>query len=417
MIGPDRGLAAGARAPDEPPFFSEIGPVMPKPKSIRWSVCAVTAAAFAGTVAGCRRPANAYIPPPPPEVAVARPERKTVPVTLDMTGTTRGVETVEVRARVRGFVQAKHVEDGQAVKAGDLLFTIDPREFDAAVQEAQAEVAAGRANLRLAEVNLARVRQSIEQRAASETELDRATAERDAAEAQVSLALARLARANLDLEFTSVRAPIDGRLGMRTVEVGQLVGAGEATLLGTIVNDTQVYATYHLEERRLLELYHGHESRRPGEDGRPNLVVLLGMADEEGYPHEGRFHKASNTVDPGTGTVAIEAIFDNPKRAILPGLFVRIRVLYGEEQALLVPDTAVLADQRGRYVLVVNDENVVERRDVTVGGVVDRRRAVKSGLDTDAWIVVNGLQRARPGAPVNAQRPGETPMMEPATGG
>lgn len=367
--------------------------------------------------AACRRPANAYIPPPPPEVAVAQPERATVPVTLDMTGTTRGVEAVEVRARVRGFVQAKHVEDGQAVKAGDLLFTIDPREFNAAVQEAQAEVDTRRANLRLAEVNLSRVRQSIEQRAANETELDRATAERDAAHAQVSLAEARLARADLDLEFTSVRAPIDGRLGLRTTEVGQLVGAGEATLLATIVNDTRVYATYHLEERRLLELYHGHESRRPGEDGRPNLVALLGMADEEGYPHEGRFHKASNTVDPGTGTVAIEAVFDNPKRAILPGLFVRIRVLYGEEEVILIPDTAVLSDQRGRYVLVVNEQNVVERRDVTVGAVFDRRRAIRSGLDAESWVVVNGLQRARPGSAVNARRPGAPPPTEPSSGG
>ncbi len=369
---------------------------------IRWYTAAALLLAAAP---GCRRASNTYVPPPPPEVTVAQPERRTVPITLNLTGTTRGVESVEVRARVRGFVQQKHVEDGQAVEAGDLLFTIDPREFKAEVAEAQAELESRSANLRLAEVNLERVRQSIEQRAASQIELDRAQAERDAAQAQVHLADARLTQAKLDLEFTQVRAPIDGRLGLRTVEVGQLVGASEPTLMGTIVNDSQIFATYNIAETQVLELYHQHQSRRPGEQGRPGLVVLLGMADEDGYPHEGRFHKAGNTVDPDTGTIVVEALFQNEDHAIIPGLFVRIRVLYGEEEAVLVPDTAVLTDQRGRFVLAVNGQNVVERRAVTIGGVHDRMRAISAGLDADSWVVVNGIQRARPGATVNPVRP------------
>ncbi len=363
---------------------------------------ALLVSAFAAALSSsCRRPGNVYIPPPPPEVTVAPPERRTLPITLDLTGTTRGVAAVDIRARVRGFVEKKHVEDGQVVEAGQLLFTIDPREFAAAVGQAAADLEAHKAALWLAELGLERTLNAQKQQAATQHEVDRATAERDGAGAQVHLAEAKLAEARLDLEFTEVRAPIKGRLSLRTVEVGQLVGAGEATLMGSIVDDSSIYATYNIDERTVLTLYHDHEERRPGEHGRPGLTVLLGMADETGYPHTGQFASAGNTVDPDTGTIAVEAIFPNENRAILPGLFVRIRVLYeAEEDALLVPDTAVLADQRGRFVLVVNDENIVERRDVTVGPVFERMRPIKEGLAPTARVIVNAIQRARPGAAV-----------------
>lgn len=355
----------------------------------------------AATVTACRRPGNVYVPPPPPEVTVAPPERRTLPLTLDLTGTTRGVAAVEIRARVRGFVEAKHVEDGQAVESGQLLFTIDPREFAAAVAQAAADLEARKAALRLAELALERTRQAQEQQAATQHEVDRALAERDGAEAQVHLAEAKLTQARLDLEFTEVRAPIPGRLSLRTVEVGQLVGAGEATVMGSIVDDSTIYATYNIDERTVLTLYHGHEQKRPGERGRPGLTVLLGMADETGYPHIGQFDKAGNTVDPDTGTIAVEAVFPNEDHAILPGLFVRIRVLYEEqEDALLVPDTSVLSDQRGHFVLVVGHDDIVERRDVTVGPVFERMRPIKEGLEPTARVIVNGIQRARPGAAV-----------------
>ncbi len=374
-----------------------------------YNVLVPVLAAVETTLPGCRRPANTYVPPPPPEVTVAVPERRTVPATLELTGTTRGVAAVDVRARVRGFVERKHVEDGQAVEAGDLLFTIDPREFAAAQQQSEAEVEARAAALRLAELALERVRQALAQQAATQHELDRALAERDGAAAQVHLAEANLARARLDIEFAQVRAPIKGRLSLRTVEVGQLVGAGEATLMGSIVDSSAIYATYNVEERRVLELYHGHQQRRPGEEGRPGQTVLLGMADETGYPHAGQFAKAANTVDPDTGTIAVEALFPNEDQVILPGLFVRIRVVLDEQDVLLVPETAVLSDQHGRFVLVVNDQDLVERRNVTVAPVIDRMRPIKEGLEPEARVIVNGIQRARPGAAVEPAPAGTAP--------
>lgn len=352
---------------------------------------------------GCERQQAAFVPPPPPEVTVESPTRQRVADALEFTGTTRGFETVEIRARVRGFLEKRHVQDGKRVQQGDLLFTIDPRTFEAAVQQARAELATRESELKLAIVTLERTSAAAATNAVSKQEVDRAAAQRDGAIAQVDLAKARLRAAELDLEFTNVRSPITGRIGFIRVEEGELVGASEPTLLATVINDSKVYATYDMDERVILELRRGNQNKRPGEDGRAELVVRMAMANEEGWPHVGRFERADNTVNSATGTLRVESIFDNPDGVIVPGTFVRVRPEFGEKDVLTVPDVAVMADQRGRYVLVVagaGAEGTVERRDVTVGEVVERRRVIMSGLTEADRVITNGVQRARPGGTV-----------------
>lgn len=350
--------------------------------------------------ASCTRPPAAFVPPPPPEVTVATPQQQRVPQTLEFTGVTRGIETVEIRARVRGFLLQKLAQDGKRVKQGDLLFSIDPRTFEAAVQQAKAELAAREADLKLAEVTLDRTRQAGAANAIAKQELDRAEAQRDGALAQVDLAKARVRTAELDLEFTQIRSPINGRIGFIAADEGDLVGASDPTLLARVINDEKIYATYDMDERTILEQRRINQNRRPGEDGRANLPVRLALANDIGFPHVGQFDRADNAVNPQTGTVRVESIFDNKEGTILPGAFVRVQPQFGEKDALTVPDVAVLADQRGRFVLVVGEGNKVERRDVRVGEVVDRQRIILEGLDPAARVIVNGVQRARPGMEV-----------------
>lgn len=365
------------------------------------SVCVLGVAALIAS--GCKPPPPAFVPPPPPVVTVAHAERRVIPDTLDFTGVIRAHDTVEVRARVRGFIQHKAFEGGSRVTAGALLYQIDPRPFEAAVQQADAARLSALASLQLAQTEFERISRLRADQTATETELNRATAERDVAEANVKLADARLAAARLDLEFTQVRSPINGRLGIDTVEVGDLVGATEPTLLATVADDSRVYARYSLDEQTVLRLRAQAAYRRPGEEGRADLEVRLGLLNETGYPRIGRFAHADIGIDPQTGTIMVESIFDNPDGAILPGSFARIQARFGEIEVLLVPEEAVLSDQGGRHVLVVNEQNVVERRAVTVGVQFEGQRAIQQGLTERDRIIVNGIQRARVGAPVSPE--------------
>lgn len=372
-----------------------------------WLPSGVRSALLAGPVliiAACRPPPPAYAPPPPPEVTVTRPVSRMVPETLEFTGTTRAADQVEIRARVRGFLKEKRVEAGQRVSANDVLFVIDPTEYEIAVAQATSEVAAAEAERRLAEINHRKLQEALETLAASRYEVDTAEAQLAATAAQVALAQAKLKAAETNLGYCTMRAPISGRLGFVPVDAGNLVGLNEATLLATIVNDERVYATYDIDEPTLLRLRREAENRRPGEDGRANLVVRLALQDEEGYPHVGSFCMGDNKVDPQTGTIRVESVFENPNGTLLPGLFARVQAEFGERPALLVPDVAVLTDQGGRHVLVVNDHNTVERRPVKAGPLLERMRRIDDGLEPQAWVIVSGVQRAVPGARVKAER-------------
>lgn len=360
--------------------------------------CVPALAVLLLAVPGCKKAKNEYVAPPPPEVTVGTPVKKVVPELFETTGTLRAMERVEVRARVRGFIAEKNVKGGDRVKKGDVLFVIDPRPFVAAEKQAQAEVAARESALKLAEITLARVTEAVKAAAVSELERDKATADRDGAQAQLDLAKAALVTAKLNVEYTRVVAPTNGRIGIKTPDVGQLVS--ETDLLADLSNAEQVYANYSMDERTLRRLRDQSANRRPGEDGRGDLKVLLGFAEQDGYPFEGRFIRADAGVNAATGTISIEAIFDNPTEALLPGMFVKVAGVLGEREVMLVPDVAVQADQAGRFVYVVNDQSKVERRNVTVGPRRDRDREIIDGVGAGERVVVNGVQRCRPGAAV-----------------
>lgn len=348
---------------------------------------------------------NTYAPPPPAEVTVASPRVQVVPETIEATGTLRGIERVTVRARVRGFLEERHIQGGERVEQGAVLFTIDPRPFQAAVDRARALLEQRRVDLQLAELEVGRFDELVKRGTTTQRELDQRVAARDAALAAVDLATAELHVAELDLEWTVVRAPISGRVDVGPPpNVGELVGHGvEPTLLCTVIDDSKVYATYPVDEATVQRLRRAHHGARPGEDGRPAYPVRLGTIDDVGYPHEGQFAHADNAVNPQTGTILVEALFDNASGLLMPGLFVRVQAILGEREALLVPEAAVLQDQRGRYVWIVGEGDVVERRDVRVGTVVEGRRIIEHGLEPDARVVVNGVQRARPGERVIAR--------------
>jgi membrane fusion protein (multidrug efflux system) len=356
-------------------------------------------AAAAVLVAGCQD-RNAFVPPPPNEVTVSHPERRTVTNYLEYTGTARAVETVQVRARVEGYLDRIHFKDGQEVKQGQLLFEIDPRPFRAKLDAAQAELASAQAQFARRESDFQRDTRLRQRGALSEEEYTVTRAERDAARAAVAAAQAAVATAELDVGYTQVTAPIAGHIAERRVDVGNLVGRGDATPLATIVRDDPIYAYWTASEADLLRFRATVPKER--QDVRENpIAVDLGLTNERGYPHAGQLDYVDPYVDPATGTITGRGTFPNPNHTIVPGMFVRIRVpLEQAHDALLVPERVIGTDQVGRYVLVVNAQDVVEQRPVTLGSLVEGMRVVESNLKPDDRVVVNGLQRARPGAKV-----------------
>ncbi len=363
--------------------------------------------AFAFAVAaGCGGDANVYAPPPPPEVTVAHPIEQEVTQRLDFTGTVRGYESVEIRARVEGFIDQIHFAPGGDVMPGDLLFTIDPRPFKATVDQRAAEVERSKSALDLAEVTLERITRAAERDAASDLEVRERKADRDAAKAELEFSKARHDAAMLDLTFTEVRAPIAGVISRNLVDVGALVGAGEPTLLTTIVSQDRVYAYFDLSEQDLLRIRHDNRERGEEDKRGRDLPVLMAFEDEPEFMREGRIDSADNTVNPDTGTIRIRALFDNPEREIVPGMFVRLRVVFGTAPAVLVPRVALSSDQQGPYALAVDEAGMVERRPVSIGVEEGVYRVITEGVKADDWIVVNGIQRARPGAKVTPIRQG-----------
>lgn len=343
---------------------------------------------------------NVFVPPPPPEVTVATPVERPVVDSVEFSGTTRASARVDLRARVNGYLQRIEFEDGQEVQEGDLLFVIDEAPFQAEVQAARANLLKARAALQLQDANLARARRLYREEVTAQQELDVREAERASAAAEVAAAEAALVQAELNLGYAMIRAPISGRIGRHLVDVGNLVQA-EQTLLATIERIDPIHAYFYLSERELLRF---REMLRANELPDPELhppVLHLGLTNEPGFPHEGHLDYRELGLDPNTGTVERRGVFPNPDGALVPGLFARIRAPIGEPvPRLLIDERAIGTDQRGDFVLVVNDENTVEYRPVELGIAVDGMRVVASGLRADERIVVNGLQRARPGEEV-----------------
>lgn len=344
------------------------------------------------------------MPPPPPEVTVQQPQRRDIVDHVNFTGNTRATATVELRARINGYLQQIAFEDGASVKQGDLLFVIEPAPFQAALEARIADLERAKAILQLAQVELRR-NETLEQRKiASQQDVDQRRADLSTARANVAVAQAAVTNAQLDLDYTEIRAPVSGRIGRHLVDVGNLIQS-QQTLLATIESIDPIHAYFYVSESDLLrfrQMIRDHELPDPEEQ--PPLM-RLGLSNENGFPHEGYVDFRDLGVNPDTGTILVRALFPNPRQILLPGLFVRLRAPVGEPKPrLMIDERAVATDQRGKYVLVVNDENKVEYRSVELGLAEKGMREVTDGVLPQDWVVVNGLQRARPGATVAPQR-------------
>jgi multidrug efflux system membrane fusion protein len=366
----------------------------------RARVALSTLALFASA---CEPAPNTFAPPPPPEVTVAHPSGRPVTRYLDYTGTTEASEEVDLRARVAGFLEQKLFKSGAAVRAGDLLFVIDRRPYQAAVNRARAQVLADEAAALAAEAEAHIAEELAAQRAGSEIDRITKVGQRDAARAAVQASKAMLESAELDLGFCEVRTPIDGRITRGFVDVGNLVGAGgEATLLATVVSAAPLYVTLDASERDLMTVRKARLAASPTAE--PGQVapgewrpVDAATADSDVFDVHGRIDYVDPALDPRTGTIRVRCRFENEDERLLPGMFVRVRIFLETADALLVPDIALLSDQSGRYALVIGASDTVEARRVELGALDGSQRVVRSGLSATDRVVVNGLQRARPG--------------------
>lgn len=341
----------------------------------------------------------------------------------EFTGRMEAVESVEIRARVSGYLNATHFEEGEEVTAGTLLFEIDPRTFEAELKNAEGQKAQWMAKRDKAQADVTRYEGLVPTGAASAQDLDKARAELGEAIAAIQSAEAAIDRAKLDLEFARITAPVDGQVGQALITKGNLVqsGTGAESLLTTIVSLDPMYVYFGVNERSLLEFRRRARVALPEDAIQPTVADLkipvnLGLADEDGFAHQGVMDFADNRVDPSTGTIRVRARFDNSKRIFKPGLFARVRIPVSDSyQALLVSQMAFGTEQGQKYLLVVNDKNVVEKRFVKTGPQQDDGlQVVSAGLKSGEWIVVNGLQRARPGKPVTPQR-AEMPVLPTST--
>ena len=358
---------------------------------------------------------NEYVEPPPPKVTVAKPLQKAIIDYLEFTGTTHAFEEVELRARVAGFLQSMEFTPGNLVGKGDLLFVIDPREYESELNAAEAELGSAEATLKRAQTEFDRAQKLFKQKAGAETDVVKWRGERDVARAAVLRAKAKVEKAGLDLSYTKVTAPLSGRVSRNFVDLGNLVGESEPTLLTTVTRYDPMYVYFNLNERDLLKVMtmNRNEIEKKGLDPakdtevKAEISLFLGLANEEGYPHEGKLDFAESSVDAGTGTLQLRGVFSNPGSSpvLLPGLFTRLRMpVEKRENALLVTERAIGSDQSGRYLLTVNSENMVEKKPIRMGQLVDGLRVIEEGLQPDDRVVVNGLQRARPGALVDPEQ-------------
>ncbi|NLX15070.1 MAG: efflux RND transporter periplasmic adaptor subunit [Phycisphaerales bacterium] len=355
---------------------------------------------------GCKPPPPKAEEIPPPVVSVAVPLEREITDYLDFTGNTAAFASVQLRARVKGFLESIHFSAGARMNKDDLLFVIDPKPFKASLEKAEADLKSKEAVLQLAEFDYNRLKKLYEQGDAAEYEYNSAVASRNSALAGVAGAKAAVEEASLNLDYTQVKAPISGRISRNLVDVGNLVGAGENTLLATIVNDDSVYAYFTVSELDLLALLRHYPrqlaSTQPHTQKPP---VFLALADEKEYVHQGIVDSSDPQLDPGTGTLQVRAILPNPDGLLTAGLFVRLRAPVSRPRtALLVSERALGLDQGQRYVLVVNEQQVVEYRRVQTGALEQGLRVIVNGLNADEQVIVNGLQRVRPGVKVSPQR-------------
>lgn len=327
---------------------------------------------------------------------------------LEFTGTTEAVSDVEIRARVEGYLKDVHFVDGQLVEQGQLLFTIEPEAYQARRDEAAAMLAAGRTELERAREDLERIEKAVQTGSVSRQELTRAQAAYQTAEAQVLGFQAALDMAKLNLSYTEIRSPVAGRIGRRLVDIGNLVGAPERTILTTIRQTQPIYVFFHISEHLLK----GDLMRRlvGGNNVEPQ-VFAVGLPEQNDYPFEGVVNFLDNTVDPRTGTIYVRGELPNASGQLLPGMFVRVQIPTARRNgAVMIPEKAVNTDLGGKYLLVVGRDNVLERRSIRLGAVVNGLRVVTEGLTGQETFIIGSFHLARPGMPIQPMREGEMPQ-------
>ena len=372
-------------------------------------ISVVLPALSAALIAGCSKGAQQAFPPP--QVNVAQVVQKQVQLWDEFSGRIEAVNTVELRPRVSGYLSAVHFREGSDVTRGQLLFSIDDREYRAAVDSARANVARAQSRVTLATTELARSERLVAEQATSQGEVDQRRGELQQAQADLSAMQAALTQAELNLGFTRIVSPIDGRAGAALVKPGNLVSPG-STLLSSVVSLDPIYVTFDGDEQVYLKYQSLLQKGQQQTSHAVKHPVQVGLANEQGFPHQGELEFIDNQLNAGTGTIRAKALLKNSDGVFTPGLFARVRLQgTGEQSALLINDVAVSNDQDRKFVYVIGPNNTAVRKDVVLGETVDGLRVVRSGLTPADQVVVNGVRKIFfPGAPV---APVTVPMDKP----
>src|SRR5271157_184188 len=363
------------------------------------------AVALCALSTGCKQSAQAPAPPPPP-VTVATPIRKEVVEWDEYTGRTEAVESVDVRPRVSGYIDQISFKDGQLVKPGDVLFVIDPRPYQDVLDQDKANLQSADAQRQLKEANFARAQRLFQNNVTAKEDYDTSVAQRNQAEAEFAQARASVNSAALNVEFTEVKSPIQGRISRQLVTRGNLVQA-DSTVLTKVVSVDPIYAYFNGDQRTVQKYYNQIQGAQLQDPRVSAMPVYLQLEGETGFPHEGVIDFVDNTYNASTGTLQIRGHFKNDDASLYPDAFVRTRIAgTPKHDAILITDRAVGTDQGQKFVLLVDDNSVVQVRPVELGPVVDGLRVVRNGLGPDDHVIVDGLLNARPGSKVTAQ-PGD----------
>lgn len=343
-------------------------------------------------------------PPPPPAVTVANPTVQDVINYRYFTGYTEAQKEIELRARVEGYLESFNFQPGTLIKKGAHLFSIDPKPFEADVAKAEANLETRQAEQKLADATLKRKKSAFKQKAVSELAVLEAQAELSKAKAQVKETEAQLVSANLQLSYTKIYAPENGRISRNLVDVGNLVGTGgDKTLLATLVKSNPIFVYFNMDERSFM-LFKNHFKEKGLDIRKDNVEVHLGLEGDTDYPYSGTGDYIANKLDLATGTILARANFPNKDLFIIPGLFAKIRIPISDAKAaLLVPEIAISSDQRGRFVLTVENDGTVKYNPIEIGALISGMRVITKGVTVDDRVIVKGIQRARPGAKVTPQ--------------
>jgi RND family efflux transporter MFP subunit len=367
----------------------------------------------------CEGSSNTYAPPPPPKVMVAQPLQQPVTQYFELTGNTAAINSVDIEARVQGFIESIDYQDGTAVTKGTQLFGIQRNTYQAQLDQAKATLASSQASQVGAKQEYDRQVNLLRQNVTTQTAVDSAKATLDQANATIANAQASVELAEINLGYTQVVAPFDGTMTNHLVDVGALVGVSGPTQLATIVQMDPLYAYFSVSETQVLAIKASLAKQHStlSQLDLPKIPAEIGLQNEDGYPHKGHLDYVSPQIDSSTGTLQVRALFDNKNRAMLPGMFVRVRVPVGHaDKALLVRDDALGTNQQGNYLLVLGKDDMVEQRQVKTGQKEGALRVITSGLDAGDWVVTHGIQQAIPGSKVAPEKSDMNAVTADASG-